>query len=314
MFINDNLWGEGKRAAIKIRAKILDAARSWFKGHNYVEVQGPIIIPATGDWPNYFEVKYFNKKAYLTHGLQQYAEVLMANLGRIYTIAPVFRAEKVRTHRHLTEYWCIEAEIPYCDLNGLIKIQEQLVGYICRSLSKEAEEELDSIQRDVKELRRIQAPFPQLTYDDAIKMLQKEGFSIQWGANLDWEHEKHLSLRFSKPFFISEFPIGIETFFYQSNPQEPGLTLSVDLFAPEGYGEISTGGQPTIEKEELLRKMKEEKIKPNEQKWYMDLKEIGCVPYSGFAIGVERLTRWICKLESIEEASAFPRLMDNIYP
>jgi len=314
MFASDHLWGERKKAIIKIRAKILDATRLWFKRHSYVEVQGPIIIPAIEDRPNSFEIKYFDGKAYLTQGLQPYAEVLVSNFGKIYTIAPVFRAEKVRTSRHLTEYWRIEAEIPYCDLNGLTKIQEQLVSYICQRLSEEAEEELEVVQRDIKELRKIHGPFPRLTYDDAIGTLQKDGFDIQWGTNLDWEHEKHLSLQFSQAFFITEFPIGIETFFYQSHPQKPELTMSVELFAPEGYGEISTGGQPTIEKEELLRKMKEEKIKPNEQKWYMDLKEMGSVPHSGFAVGVERLIQWICKLEHIKEASAFPRLMDNIYP
>lgn len=314
MFASNHMWTERKKAAVKIRSKILDAARSWFKRHYYVEVQGPILVPAIGDWPSYFEVKYFDRKAYLAQGLHAYAEVLMANLGRIYTIAPVFRAENVRTHRHLTEYWCIEAEIPQCDLNNLISIEEQLIAHILRRLSKEAREEFESIQRDIKELEGIQPPFPRLTYDDAIKMLQKDGFDVQWGTVLDWEHEEHLSRRFSQPFFISEFPIGIETFFFQSHPQKPEITLSVDLFAPEGYGEISTGGQPTITKEELLKKMQEEKIKPNEQKWYMDLKAIGSVPHSGFAIGIERLTQWICKLENIREASAFPRSTDNIFP
>jgi len=310
----DHLWTQRKRAAIKIRAKILDAARSWFKRHTYTEVQGPVLIPAIGDWPNYFEVEYFDREAYLAQGLQAYAEVLMANLGRIYTIAPVFRAENVKTQRHLTEYWCIEAEIPQCDMNDLRSIQEQLICYVLRRLLKEAEEEFESVQRDTKELENIQAPFRRLTYDDAIEMLQKDGFNVQWGSVLDWEHEEHLSHQFSQPFFISEFPIGIETFFYRSNPQKPGSTLSVDLFAPEGYGEISTGGQPTVEKEELLRKMKEEKITPNEQRWYMSLKPLDSVPHSGFAIGVERLAQWICKLEHIKEASAFPRLTSNIFP
>jgi len=308
------LWSERKKAAIKIRAKILDAARSWFKKNGFIEVQGPVIVPAIGEHPGSFEVKYFDRKAYLTQGLQPYAEVLASNFGRVYTIAPVFRAEKTRTNRHLTEYWRIEAEIPHCDLNGLTKIQEQLVSHICQCLCEEAKEELEVVQRDIKELKKFQDPFPRLTYDDAIKMLQKDGSDIQWGSKLDWEHEKHLSLRFGQPFFISEFPVGIETFFFQFNPKKPELTISVDLFAPEGYGEISTGGQPTIEKEELLRKMKEEKIEPDEQKWYMNLKEMGSVLYSGFAIGVERLAQWICKLEHIKEATAFPRLMDNTYP
>jgi len=262
MFACDHLWIQRKRAAIKIRAKILDAARSWFKRHNYVEVQGPILVPAIGHWPDYFAVKLFGKKAYLAQGLQTYAEV----------------------------------------------------RYVVRRLSKEAEEEFESVQRDTKELEKIQAPLPRLTYEDAIEMLQKDGFNVQWGSVLDWEHEEHLSHRFSQPFFISEFPIGIETFFYRSHPQKPGSTLSVDLFAPEGYGEISTGGQPTVEKEELLRKMKEEKIAPDQQRWYMSLKPLDSVPHSGFAIGVERLTQWICKLEHIKEASAFPRLTSSIFP
>jgi len=314
MFLSNPLWTERKRATIKIRAKILDAARSWFKRHNYVEVQGPILVPAIGDWPSYFEVKYFDRKAYLAQGLHAYAEVLMANLGKIYTIAPVFRAENVRTHRHLTEYWSIEAEIPQSDLNNLINIQEQLICHILQKLSNEAQEQLEIIQRDTKELESIQNPFPRLTYDDAIKMLQKDGFDVQWGAVLDWEHEEHLSRRFSQPFFISEFPVGIETFFFQSHPQKPEITLSVDLFAPGGYGEIATGGQPTVDREELLRKMKEEEMSPDERKWYMDLKAIGSVPHSGFAIGVERLTQWVCRLENIREASAFPRSTDNIFP
>lgn len=314
MFVSKHLWSERKRAVIKIRAKMLDAARSWFKGHNFIEVQGPIMIPGIGDWPDYFEVKYFDRKAYLTQGLQPYAEVFMANLGKIYTMAPVFRAEKIVTQRHLTEYWQIEVEVPYCDLNSIIKIQEQLVSYICRSLSKEAGEELKSVKRDFKDLIKIQPPFPRLTYDEAIKVLQRDGFNVQWGARLDWKHEKHLSLLFNQPFFITEYPIGIETFFFQSHPEKPELTLSFDLFAPEGYGEISTGGQPIVEKEVLLRKMREEKINPDEQKWYMNLKKMSSIPYLGFAIGVERLTQWICKLEQINEASAFPRLTDNIYP
>jgi len=314
MSVLSDSWSERKKATMKVRAKILDAARSWFKRRGFIEVQGPVIVPAMGEPLNSLEVGYFDRKAYLTQGLQAYAQVFMANLGRIYTIAPVFRAEKVRTDRHLTEYWCIEGEIPHCNLDGLTKLQEQLVSYICQCLSEAAKDELEAVQRDVKELRRVEAPFPRLTYDDAIGILQKDGFNIQWGSILDWEHEKHLSLRFDQPFFISEFPVGIETFFFRFNPERRELTMSVDLFAPEGYGEISTGGQPTVGKEELLRKMKEEKINSDEQRWYMDLKEISPFPYSGFAIGVERLTQWICKLEHIKEASAFPRLLDNIYP
>ncbi len=299
---------------MKVRAKLLDAARSWFNRNDYTEVHGPTIIPAVGDWPGSLEVKYFDKKAYLTQGLQPYADAFMASLGKIYTIAPAFRAEKSRTRRHLTEYWRIEAATPQCDLDGIIRIQEELVTHICHSLSKEAIEELKCLQRHVKDLIKVQTPFPRLTYDEVIEMLQRDGFNISWGHELSWELENNLSLRFNQPFFITEFPISIQTFFYKPHPKRPELTLSVDLLAPEGYGEIASGGQMIDEKEVLLRKMAEEKIEPGDQRWYMDLRQYGSVPHSGFVIGLERLVQWICKLKHIREASAFPRLFDSIYP
>ena len=298
---------------MKIRAKLLDAARWWLNQHDYIEVHGPTIMPATGDWPGSFEVKYFNKKAYLTQGLQPYANVFVANLGKVYTIAPTFRAEKLKTRRHLTEYWRIEAA-QQCDLDTIIGIQEELMTHICHSLSIGAIEELKCLRRQAKDMTRVQTRFPRLTYDEAVEMLQKDGHNIQWGEELNWELENHLSLRFNQPFFITEFPIGVQTFFHKSYPQKPGLTLSADLLAPEGYGEIASGGQMIDQKEVLLKKMAEEKIEPEDQRWYMDLRRYGSVPHSGFVMGLERLIQWICKLEHIREASAFPRLFDSIYP
>ncbi|MHA1652073.1 MAG: amino acid--tRNA ligase-related protein, partial [Candidatus Helarchaeota archaeon] len=192
--------------------------------------------------------------------------------------------------------------------------QERLVSYICHSLVKEAKKELEFLNRDIRDLERIEVPFSHLTYDEAIEILQRDGFNIQWGATFDWVHEKHLSLHFSKPFFISEFPVNIENFFFECNPEKPEYSLTVDLFAPEGYGEISSGGQPTFRIEETLRKIKEEKVDLSIQKWYIDLKSVGSIPYSGFSIGIERLTRWICRLIHIKETVAFPRLISNIYP
>lgn len=314
MFGGHNLRSEKSRAVLKVRAKLLDAARGWFNRHDYTEVHGPTIIPAAGDWPGFFEVKYFDKKAYLTQGLQPYADVFMASLGKIYTIAPAFRAEKLRTRRHLTEYWRIEAAVPRCDLDGIIGIQEELVTHICHSLSKEAIAELKCLRRDVKDIVKVHTPFLRLTYDEVIEMLQRDGFNISWGEELSWELENHISLRFNQPFFITEFPIGIERFFYKPHPKRPELTLSVDLLAPEGYGEIASGGQMIDDKEVLLKKMAEEKIESGDQRWYMDLRQYGSVPHSGFVMGLERLIQWFCKLEHIREASAFPRLFDSIYP
>jgi asparaginyl-tRNA synthetase len=313
MFDGSYFRSEKNKAIMKIRAKLLDAARCWLNQHDYVEVHGPTIVPAVGDWPGSFEIKYFDKKAYLTQGLQPYADIFVASFGKIYTIAPSFRAEKLRTKRHLTEYWRIEVA-QQCDLYTIIGIQEELLVHICRNLSEEAREELKCLRRPVEDLTNVQSPFLRLTYDEVIDILQRDEFGISWGQKIDWESEKRLSLRFNRPFFITEFPIGIQTFFYKSHPKKPGITLSVDLLAPEGYGEIAGGGQMIDEKKVLLKKMTEEKIEPGDQRWYMSLRRYGAFPSSGFVIGLERLIQWICKLEYIGEASAFPRLPDNIYP
>jgi asparaginyl-tRNA synthetase len=304
---------EKTRSILKIRAKLLCAARCWLNQHDYVEVHGPTIIPAVGDWPGYFEVKYFDKKAYLCQGLQPYANAFVASLGKIYTIAPTFRAEKFRTKRHLTEYWRVEVA-QQCDMDTIVGVQEELVAHICQSLSKEARRELKSLRCRVEDLAKVHTPFPRLTYDEVIDMLQKEGFNISWGQQLYWEVENYLSLGFDRPFFITEFPVGVQTFFYKSHPKRMELTLSVDLLAPEGYGEIGGGGQMITEKEVLLKKMAAEKIETGDQQWYLGLMQYDPAPQSVFAMGLERLIQWICKLVHIKDASAFPRLSDGIYP
>jgi asparaginyl-tRNA synthetase len=313
MFDVSYFQSEKNKAIMKIRAKLLEVARCWLNQHGYVEVHGPTLIPAVGNWSGSFEVKYFDKKAYLTQGLQPYANAFVESLGKIYTIAPTFRAEKLRTNRHLIEYWRIEVA-QQCELDIIIGVQEELVAHIYQSLSKEAREELKCLRCRVEDVAKVQMPFPRLTYDEVIDMLQGDGFNISWGQELDWELENHLSLRFNRPFFITDFPVGIQTFFYKSHPKRSEITLSVDLFATEGYGEIGGGGQMIDEKEVLLKKMAEEKIEACDQQWYMTLMQYGTVPHSGFVIGLERLIQWICKLEHIKEASAFPRLSDSIYP
>lgn len=304
---------EKRTVVLKIRAKLLDAARCWFNQNDYVEVQGPTIIPAVGDRPGSFEVKYFDKKAYLAQGLHPYAAAFAGRLRKIYTIAPAFRAEKLSDRRHLTEYWRIEVA-QKCELETLIGIQEELVAHICQSLSKEAKEMLKYFNRSVRDLSEIRPPFLRITYDDAIDMLQKDGFNISWGQKLVWDLENKLSLRLNQPFFLMKFPIDTETFFHKSDPKRPELTLSVDLLAPEGYGEIGSGAQIIDEKKVMLKKMAEEKIKPKDQQWYVNLMQYISGSHSGFIIGLERMIQWICKLPHIKEATAFPRLSDSVYP
>lgn len=307
------MFNEKTIAILKIRAHLLYAARCWFKENDYFEVQGPTLIPAVGNWPGYFEVKYFDKKAYLTQGLQPYAASFVSSLGKIYTIAPTFRAEKSKTRRHLTEYWRIEVA-QQCDLDTLIEFEEKLIVYICQSLSKQIPQTLKCFKRSPQDYAKIQFPFPRLTYDEAIETLQKDGFNIVWGQKLEWEMEKHLSLMFNQPFFILKFPMSIETFFHKSDPEETERTLSVDLFAPEGYGEIGSSAERLTEKRALIKKMTEENIDPADQRWYMSFMQIRPFTHSGFAIGLERFVQWICNLKNIEEATPYPRLCDSIYP
>src|SRR3990172_2598774 len=246
-------------ATIKIRAKVLQAARCWLDQNDYLEVHGPTLVPAVGNWPGYFEVKYFDKKAYLAQGLQPYADVFVAGLGKVYTVAPSFRAEKLKTNRHLTEYWRIEVA-QQCDLETIIGVQEKLLTYICRALLKEAKEELKCLNRPINDLLTVKSPFPKLSYDDAIEILQKDGIDVLWGQCITWDLETRLSLKFNQPFFITEFPVGIQTLFYKSHPTKLGSTLSADLLAPEGYGEISGGGQMEDGKNLVRKKMAEKKI------------------------------------------------------
>ena len=307
------MFDEKTVAILKVRAKIIDAARCWLNQNGYIEVQGPVIIPAVGDLPSSFEVKYFDKKAYLSQGLQPYANAFVANLGKIFTIAPAFRAEKLRNRRHLTEYWRIQVA-QQGGFDSIISVQEGLIAHICGTLSAEIAEVLKCLNRSADDLERVQAPFPKLTYDDAIDLLQKDGFKIWWGQTIDWEMERNLSLRFNQPFLITKFPVGAETFFYKSDPEQPELTLSVDMLAPEGFGELGSGAQMITEKGVMSEKMIEENIAPDDQLWYLNFMCANSLSQSGFALGLERLVRWVCHLADIREAVAFPRTYQDLFP
>jgi asparaginyl-tRNA synthetase len=313
MVNGDRVRSERNKAIIRVRAKVLEAARSWFSRHDFVEVQGPVLVPAFGDRPGSFLVNYFDKKAYLCQGLQPYSEAFVEMFGKIYTIAPSFRAEKLRTARHLTEFWRIETAAS-CDLNEIMGVQERLVTSICHKVAKDAVEELKLLGRPAADMAMVRSPFARITYDEAVELLQEDGNSIHWGNELGWEMESKLSPWFEQPFFVTEFPVGVQTFFYKTHPQKSELTLSADLLAPKGYGEIGSGGQMINEKEVLLEKMKEEKVEPADQQWYMSFIHHDSASHSGFAVGFERLLQWICRFENIREAAAFPRVYDSIYP
>ncbi len=300
---------------MRLRAKFLEAAREWFRLNGYTEFHSPILITAACEGGStLFNVKYFEEDAYLAQSWQLYAEAAIASLGRIYTVAPSFRAEKSRTRRHLTEYWHLEVEAPWCDLAGIMKIQEDLFSHILNTLCEKASDELEALGRPPQELRKLEPPFERVMYDEIVDTLAKAGVEFKWGDDLGWLEEKHVTEKASKPFFVTHFPTGVKAFYHKTDPKRPEVTLSADLLAPEGYGEITGGGQRIDDLKELLRRIKEENLSQKDYEWYIDLRRYGSVPHAGFGLGVERTIAWICKLEHIRDAIAFPRLINRVYP
>src|SRR5881296_899204 len=303
------------RSILRVRAVVLSAVRDWFDKHDFTEVHVPSLTSAAVEGgATLFEVKYFDQKAYLTQSWQLYAEALIASVGRIYTVAPSFRAEKSRTRRHLTEYWHVEAEAPWCDLDGIIRVEEEMLSYILEQLIVRCADELGLFERKLDDLRRVVPPFPRITYDDAFRMMGGEKSGIKWGDDLGYEQEKLLTERFDRPFFVTGYPKKAKAFYHKPDASRPEVTMSVDMLAPEGYGEITGGGQRIEEYDALVGRMKEEGLDPKSYGWYLDLRKYGSVPHSGFGMGLERLVSWVCRLDHIRDAIAFPRLINRVYP
>jgi asparaginyl-tRNA synthetase len=314
---NRHFWIRSKKmqTILRTRAVLIEEARLWLKNDGYLEVQVPTLVSAAVEGGStLFEVKYFDQQAYLTQSWQLYAEAMIASLGKIYTLAPSFRAERSRTRRHLTEYWHLELEAPWLDLDGLLKVEEELVLHICHQLAAQAAQDLKDLGRDAKELTQLQTPFPRISYDRAVELIRGDDPSFTWGMDLGYEHEKLLTAHFKTPFFVTHFPKGVKAFYHMPDPKKPEVTLSADLLAPEGYGEITGGGQRIHDYDELMKRIEEEHLNPAQYSWYVELRKYGTVPHSGFGMGIERIVAWICKLKHIRDATAFPRLINRIYP
>jgi asparaginyl-tRNA synthetase len=314
---NRHFWIRSKKmqTILRVRALVIEESRSWLKEHGYLEVQVPILVSAAVEGGStLFEVKYFDDKAYLTQSWQLYAEAMIASLGKIYTLAPSFRAEKSRTRRHLTEYWHLELEEPWLDFEGLIKVEEELLLHICHRVAGQAPDELRELGRDPDELASLKGPLPTITYDRAVELIRKSDSSFEWGTDLGYNQEKILTREFTTPFFVTHYPKGVKAFYHMLDPKRPEVTLSVDLLAPEGYGEITGGGQRIHDYEQLMQRIDEEHLNPEDYSWYLDLRKYGTVPHSGFGMGIERTVAWVCKLKHIRDAAAFPRLMNRIRP
>jgi len=317
-FIRDmrHLWLRSRKMNLmmKVRAQVLEEARAYFKSQGYTEVSPPMFISAAVEGGStLFGLKYFDQDLYLTQSSQLYLEILIYSLENVYCIAPSFRAEKSRTIRHLTEYWHMEAEWPFADMNDLMKFEEGLMTSVCNAIGDICQKEFGELGADINKLKTVKAPFPRITYAEAIDRLKVKNPALSWGADLGYEDEKVLAEDFGKPFFVYDYPTAIKAFYCKTYPGHPEVAMSVDMMVPR-IGEISTGGAREENKDLLIERMKEQGLKPEDYEWYLDLRRYGTVPHVGFGMGVERLLTWMLDLDNIIDSIPFPRTTRRFYP
>jgi asparaginyl-tRNA synthetase len=317
-FIRDmrHLWLRSRKMnlVMKVRAKVLEYTREYFEKIGFTEVSPPMFISAAVEGGStLFGLKYFDQNLYLTQSSQLYLEILIYSLEQVYCIAPSFRAEKSRTIRHLTEYWHIEGEWPFADMNDLMRFEEGLMTYVCQKVAENCQKEFTELGADINKLAQVQVPFPRITYAEAIDRLKVKNPALKWGDDLGYEDEKVLAEDFGKPFFVYDYPTAIKAFYCKTYSDRPEVALSVDMMVPK-IGEISTGGQREEDKDMLIKRMKEQDLKPEDYEWYLDLRRYGTVPHVGFGMGLERLLTWMLDLENIIDAIPFPRTTRRFYP
>lgn len=317
-FLRDmrHLWLRSRKMnlVMKIRGDVLSFAREFFKSRSFVEVSPPMFISAAVEGGStLFGLKYFDQDLYLTQSSQLYLEILIYSLEKVYCIAPSFRAEKSRTIRHLTEYWHMEAEWPFGDINDLMGFEEELLAYVCKGAAQECRKEFEELGADISKLESVRTPFPRITYSDAISKLVAKDSKISWGDDLGYDDEKILAEGFGKPFFIYDYPTQIKAFYCKTYDEHPELAMSTDMLVPR-IGEISTGGVREDDKEKLVKRIKETGLKKEDYEWYLDLRRYGTVPHVGFGMGLERLLTWMLDLENIIDSIPFPRTTRRFYP
>ena len=313
-----HLWIRTPRQAaiLRIRAEAVRAARNYMDEQGYTLTDAPIFTPSACEGTStLFEVNYIdNEKAYLTQSGQLYIEATAMALGKVYTFGPTFRAEKSKTRRHLTEFWMLEPEAAYAELGDMMDLGEGLVSAIVQSVVKNKSRELEMLKRDVKKLENIKAPFPRITYEEAIGVLQKRGNPAKFGDDFGGDEETIISSEYDRPLIVHHYPAAIKAFYMQPDEARPDLALSFDMLAPEGYGEIIGGSQRIHDYDFLVKRLKENNLPVESFQWYLDLRRYGSVPHSGFGMGLERTVAWICGTEHIREVIPFPRMIYRVYP
>ena len=316
---NRHLWLRSRKltSILKIRSTVFGAIHEYFRKNNFFEHQSPSFAPnACEGGSTLFKVDYFGKPMYLTQSWQLYAEAVIFALEKIYCIAPSFRAEKSKTSRHLTEYWHAEVEAAWLHFADLMGLAEGLIKHIVKTVLEKNSEELKILERDVEKLKiTLNKKFPVITYDEALKLLEeKQNMKVKWGKDLRTIEEEKLVQLFDTPIFVTHYPKEIKAFYMLEDPKNPKTVLGFDCLAPEGYGEIIGGSERESNADKIIERLKQQGEKPEDYAWYLELRKFGSVPHSGFGMGVERVITWICKLDNIKDAIAFPRTMIRYAP
>jgi asparaginyl-tRNA synthetase len=313
-----HLWirSERQQAILRVRHEIIDAVRDFFNGRGFILADTPIFTPAACEGTTtLFPAQYFeDQTAYLTQSGQLYNEATAMALGRVYCFGPTFRAEKSKTRRHLTEFWMVEPEMAYADLDDVMTLAEALIVSVVERVLEKRQRELTVLERDVAKLQQVQAPFPRITYDDAVRRLQELGLPIEWGGDFGGPDETALAQQYDRPVMVHRYPAAIKAFYMKPDPLRPELSLGVDVLAPEGYGEIVGGGERLADLDLLLKRIDQHHLPREAFEWYLDLRRYGTVPHGGFGMGIERVVAWICGLEHVRETIPFPRMLYRLYP
>ncbi len=325
---NRHLWIRSRKqwAVLRIRATIMRELRRWLDDNGYLEMTTPIFTPAAGEGTTtLFEVDYFGEKVFLAQTGQLYNEANIFSFGKVYAFGPTFRAEKSKTRRHMTEFWMLEPETAYQDLDGLMDMEEELISYMVQQVIKTNRAELDVLERDIAVLERITPPFPRISYDEALEKLAeiranttdpelKKLLEIEWGSDFGSPHETELTKLYDRPVFVYGYPTACKAFYMEPWPNRPEVSKSVDLLAPEGYGEITGGSERISDPALLLKRIDHDNLPREAFKWFIDLRRYGSVPHSGFGLGVERTVAWICGIPHVRETNPFPRTLGRVYP
>ncbi len=318
-FLMDNrhLWLRSSRQhmIMRVRSEIIKACRDFLDDRGFILVDTPIITPAACEGTTtLFGIDYFGETAYLTQSGQLYNEAACMSVGKTYCFGPTFRAEKSKTRRHLMEFWMIEPEVAYAELDDIMTLAEEYLCAIVQRVLSERREELEALERDITLLEAVQTPFPRISYSEAFDILEKEGTQTPRGSDFGGTDETIVSAHFDRPVIVHRYPKAIKAFYMQPDSDDPELALCMDILAPEGYGEIIGGSQRIHDHDLLVERIKEHNLPMEAFQWYLDLRKYGSVPHSGFGMGVERVVAWICGIDHVRETIAFPRMLSRMYP